>query len=59
MAENNITQKEMALRLKTSRTALKRLLDPNNYSITLLTLSRLAQVLDKKLQISLSAKNAH
>ncbi len=30
MIENNITQKEMALRLKTSRTALKRLLDPHN-----------------------------
>ena len=59
MKIKNISQKEMAERLKTSRTALKRLLDPNNYSMTLLTLSRLAHALDKKLEIILVSKDTH
>ncbi len=37
---NRISQTEMAKHLGTSRSALKRLLDPNNYSITSITLSR-------------------
>jgi antitoxin HicB len=53
MAKNRISQTEMARRLGTSRSALKRLLDPNNYSVTLTTLSRTANTLGKKLKISL------
>jgi len=54
MQKNAITQTEMAKRLKTSRTAVRRLLDPENYSITLITLDRLAHVLGKQLEIRLT-----
>lgn len=53
MAKKRISQTEMARRLGTSRSALKRLLDPNNYSITLITLSRVANTLGKKLKVTL------
>ncbi len=50
---NRISQTEMAKRLGTSRSALKRLLDPNNYSITSITLSRVTNTLGKKLKVTL------
>ncbi len=53
MVEMHITQTEMAKRLKTSRTGLQRLLDPENYSVTLLTLNRAATVLGKKVSMNL------
>lgn len=53
MEEQRITQTEMAKKLQTSRTGLQRLLDPNNYSITLLTLGRAATVLGKQVHINL------
>ena len=53
MVEMDITQTEMAKRLKTSRTGLQRLLDPENYSVTLLTLNRAATVLGKKVAMNL------
>jgi antitoxin HicB len=53
MQENNITQTDMAKKLKTSRTGLQRLLDPENYSVTLLSLSRAASVLGKKVNMNL------
>lgn len=53
MKKNKVTQTEMAKRLGTSRTSIKRLLDPKNFSITLLTLHRLAQALGKRLDITL------
>ncbi len=53
MSKNNITQIEMARKLGTSRSALRRVLDINNCSITLLTLGKIAKVLGKKLEISL------
>ncbi|MEX0671922.1 MAG: helix-turn-helix transcriptional regulator, partial [Candidatus Babeliales bacterium] len=53
MTKMNITQTEMAKQLKTSRTGLKRLLDPENYSVTLLTLNRAASILGKKVTIHL------
>jgi hypothetical protein len=43
----------MASRMKTSRAALERLLDPENASITLITLERAASVLGKKLSVQL------
>jgi antitoxin HicB len=51
MKRKKITQAEMAKRIGTSRSALIRLLDPNNYSITLVTLHRLAHAMGKKLEI--------
>ena len=53
MEENNISHTEMATRLGTSRSGLARLLDPENQSITLLTLNKVATVLGKKLEIRL------
>jgi antitoxin HicB len=52
-----ITKTEIAKELKTSRAGLERLLDPENYSVTLLVLNRAAKILGKKVDISLI--NAH
>lgn len=64
MEKEAITQTEMARQLKTSRPGLQRLLDPENYSVTLLTLNRAAAVLGKKININLvnmpaSSKDTH
>jgi antitoxin HicB len=48
MKEHNINKTEMALKLETSRSALQRLLNPKNPSITLLTLSKAAAIVAKK-----------
>lgn len=53
MKRNAITQTDMAKQLKTSRSGLERLLDPENYSVTLLTLNRAATILGKKVTINL------
>jgi antitoxin HicB len=54
MKRNEITKSEMASRMKTSRAALERLLDPDNPSITLFTLERAASALGKKLKVELT-----
>lgn len=51
MKKKKISQTEMARRLGTSRAALMRLLNPENYSVTLLTLYRAASALGKDLEI--------
>ena len=53
MKKKKLTKTEMASRMKTSRAALERLLDPDNGSITLITLERAASVLGKKLTVQL------
>jgi DNA-binding Xre family transcriptional regulator len=53
MKKKNLTKTEMASRMKTSRAALERLLDPDNASITLFTLERAASALGKKLTVQL------
>ena len=53
MQKKKITQTEMAKRLKTSRAALVRLLDPKNVSVTLLTLNKVAAAVGKRLQLRL------
>ena len=54
MDKKQISKKEMSERMGTkSRTHVDRLLDPNNRSVTLLTLEKAARVLGKKLQIKL------
>ncbi len=53
MKKKAITQTKMAEQLKTSRSGLERLLDPENYSVTLLTLNRAASVLGKKVNMNL------
>ena len=54
MKLKNLTKTEMASRMKTSRAALERLLDPDNASITLFTLERAASALGKKLKVELA-----
>mgnify|MGYP001607488821 FL=1 len=54
MKKKNLTKTEMANRMKTSRAALERLLDPDNASITLFTLERAASALGKKLTVQLA-----
>ena len=49
----NLTKTELAHRLETSRAAVDRLLDPENESVTLLTLIKAASVLGKKLKLEL------
>jgi len=54
MKKKNLTKTEMASRMKTSRAALERLLDPENVSITLITLEHAASALGKKLTVQLA-----
>lgn len=54
MKSKKLTKTEMASRMKTSRAALERLLDPDNASITLFTLERAASALRKKLKVELA-----
>jgi DNA-binding Xre family transcriptional regulator len=51
MEEQNLTKTEMAERMKTSRAALNRLLDPSNKSVTLQTLESAALALEKRLRV--------
>ena len=51
MKRRKLTKTAMAGRMKTSRAELERLLDPDNRSVTLLTLERAAAVLGKKLRV--------
>ena len=54
MKKKKLSKTEMANRMKTSRAALERLLDPENASITLITLERAASALGKKLSVQLA-----
>lgn len=54
MQRRKLTKTAMANRMKTSRAALERLLDPTNSSITLSTLERAALALGKKLKVELA-----
>jgi DNA-binding Xre family transcriptional regulator len=51
MKKNKITKVELAKKMKTSRSSLDRLLDPDNASVTLNTLEKTAVILGKKLKI--------
>lgn len=54
MRERKITKADLARRMHTSRSALDRLLDPRNASVTLATMGRAAAALGKRLSISLT-----
>ena len=54
MQEQNISKIEMARRLDTSRAQLDRLLDPDNDSVTLATLSRAAQAVGRTIRLELA-----
>lgn len=55
MEREHITQTELARRMKTSRSAVERLLDPANPSVTLSTLERAASAVGKRLKVQLTA----
>ena len=54
MEDNELSKTAMARRMQTSRSALDRLLDPANPSVTLQTMDRAARALGKKLRIELA-----
>jgi hypothetical protein len=53
MQEQGLTKTAMAREMRTSRSALDRLLDPTVPSVTLATLERAARVLGKRLRVEL------
>ena len=53
MAARKLTKSALARRMRTSRSALERLLDPSNASVTLLTLESVALALDRRLKVQL------
>jgi len=55
MKSQGLSKTELARRMKTSRASLERLLDPENASVTLLTLERAAQALGMRVKIELDA----
>ena len=54
MIEQKLSKTEMSRRMKTSRAALDRLLDPTNRAVTFQTLDHAARALGKRLQISIT-----
>ena len=55
MKKQKLTKVQLVKRMKTSRSALERLFDPDNVSVTLLTLERAARALGKSIRIKLAA----
>ena len=55
MQAQKLNKTHLAKRMKTSRSALERLLDPDNPSVTLLTLERAARALGKNIRIEIAA----
>ena len=54
MKEKNITKTNLSKRLKTSRSQLERILDPENTSITIEVLERVAHAVGKTLHIKIA-----
>ena len=55
MEKANVSQAEMARRMHTSRAVIRRLLDEDDPSITLSTISKAANALGKNLRLKLAA----
>ncbi len=53
MDEQQVTKAEMARRMKTSRAAVDRLLDPQSEAATLTTLEKAAAALGRRLRVEL------
>lgn len=53
MESKKVTKSKMATLMKTSRSSLDRLLDPENSSVTLLTMEKAALTLGKRLKVQL------
>ena len=54
MAEKKLTRSAMAREMRTSRTVVARLLDPRDQAVTLRTLVKAADVLDKRIRLELA-----
>jgi len=54
MKKANLSKSELTKRMRTSRSALDRLLDPSNVSVTLQTLEKAANALGKQLKIKMA-----
>ncbi len=54
MKENNITKTNLSKKLKTSRSQIERILDPENTSITIEVLERVAHAVGKRLYIEIA-----
>lgn len=54
MEEENITKTGLSKKLKTSRSQLERILDPENTAITIEVLERVAHAVGKKLYIKIA-----
>lgn len=55
MTADGVTQAEMARRMKTSRAVVRRLLDSEDSSVTLATISRAANALGRQIELKLDA----
>lgn len=53
MSERNLTKAAMAELMETSRAQLARVLDPDEFNVTLDTLTRAARVVGRKLKVEL------
>ena len=53
MKSGRMTKTEMAKKMRTSRSAVDRLFDPENNSVSLVTLNRAATALGKKLKVEI------
>jgi DNA-binding phage protein len=53
MRDQGVTKSALAKRMQTSRAQLDRLLDPDNESVTLATLTRAAHAVGRKLRLEL------
>jgi antitoxin HicB len=53
MQEKGLSKSEMARRMRTSRAALDRLLDPENEAVTLSTLQKAAAVVGREIRLEL------
>jgi len=53
MRHRHLTKTQMAKKMNTSRSAVERLFDPGNNSVTLVTLNKAAAAVGKKLKVEL------
>jgi predicted XRE-type DNA-binding protein len=53
MTQQGLSKSEMARRMRTSRPALERLLDPDNEAVTLNTLQKAAKAVGRELRLEL------
>jgi antitoxin HicB len=53
MKAQNISRRRLAERMKTSRSQIRRLLDPNDGNVTITTLQRAAKIVGRTLRVEL------